>query len=115
MKEAESVKVPGRPSPPQLRSWKVAVRDEVASASGNPEAGFQWIAAVDAPGASLEALALIGEFPTLVATLSKIAAGDLGRQLTTIKEQHFKRGNYLKGRQIINISDCTRWKVHCIR
>ncbi len=40
-KEADSVRIPNLPKAPQFRSWKLATRDEVASASGDPDAGFK--------------------------------------------------------------------------
>jgi len=36
-KEADKVNIPPLPKAPQFRSWKLAVRDEIASASGDPD------------------------------------------------------------------------------
>ena len=61
-KEAESIKLSPLPSVPQFRSWKLALRDEVASASGLPELGFRWICEVEQSSCTIENLADNGLF-----------------------------------------------------
>ena len=68
-KEAGSVKIPNIPQAPAFRSWKSAVREEVAAASGYPDQGFTWISEVESPGAKIDDFADSGAFPSLDAKL----------------------------------------------
>ena len=77
--------VPPLPKAPQFRSWKLAVRDEIASASGDPDAGFAWIYQVESPDVQIEDLDNSGEFASLDAKLAegiaKVAQGDWAGRL----------------------------------
>ena len=52
-KEAEQVRIPNLPKAPQLCSWRLAARDEVGSASGDPDAGFAWTRQTELQGATM--------------------------------------------------------------
>ena len=84
-KEAESVKIAALPNAPQFRGWKLALRAEVAAASGAPEAGFIWIKRVEAKETTLEDLGDSQEFASLDAklasALAKLTTGDLARTI----------------------------------
>lgn len=41
------LQIPELPQVPQFRAWLLALRYEVATASGSPEDGFRWILEVD--------------------------------------------------------------------
>ena len=90
-KDAEQVRIPALPKAPQFRSWRLAVRDEVASASGDPDAGFAWIRQVELPEATEKSLLDSGKFASLDAKLAagiaKVAQGDLGRTINNAKEK----------------------------
>jgi hypothetical protein len=90
------VNIPPLPKAPQFRSWKLAVRDEIASASGDPDAGFAWIYQVESPDVKIEDLDNSGEFASLDAKLAagiaKVAQGDLGRAISTEKEKLAQKG-----------------------
>ena len=89
-----------------FRAWRVALRDEVAAASGRSDAAFAWDQQVESPSATMDGLGVSGfKFQRidlkLKAALAKIAHGDLGRQLTQATEDEAKRGRPLKGRQAL--------------
>jgi len=90
-KEADSVKISPMPKAPAFRNWKVAVRDEIAGASGDPDASFTWITQIEKEGITIENLASSGEFASLdaklVAGLAKIVTGDLSRTISASKER----------------------------
>ena len=93
------------PSDQGFRAWKLALRGEVASVSGDPERGFAWILQVEARGVTLATLAESGEFPTLdaklAAALSKATTGEFARRINIVKEERAVKGLLLKGRQIL--------------
>ena len=78
-KEADSVRVPQLPKAPGFRAWKMALRDEIAGASGSPQEAFAWILKVEKPGITSEELGDSENFPSLdaklAAALSRIASG----------------------------------------
>ena len=69
-KEAETVQLPALPRAPNFRSWKMAVRSEIAGASGDPHIAFQWILKVEKDGASADDFEDSGGFPSLGAKLA---------------------------------------------
>ena len=83
VKEAESVRLPDFPNPETYRSGKTATREAVRAASDRPDDAFEWILEVYDKEASHEKLREPGKFVTLdtklLAALSKVAKGDLGR------------------------------------
>jgi hypothetical protein len=42
VKEADTLKLPGFPTPQQYRAWRVAVRNEIVSASGQGQKAVRW-------------------------------------------------------------------------
>ena len=83
------------------------MRDEIAGASGDPDASFKWIAQVEKPGITIRDLANSGEFASLGAKLAagvaKVALGDLGRSISTAKERMAMKGVFMKGRQALKL------------
>lgn len=73
-KEADSIKLPDMPTPESCRSWKNQVKDEVRSASDQPDAAWLWLNEVydvNKPRKELEAtLQDPGVFTTLDTKLS---------------------------------------------
>ena len=106
-KEADKVNIPPLPKAPQFRSWKLAVRDEIAGASGDPDSGFTWIYQVESPGIKIDDLANSGDFASLDAKLAagiaRVAQGDLGRAISTAKERLALKGIFMKGRQALKM------------
>ena len=102
--EADTIKVPQLPSNQQFNAWKIALRDEIAGASGSPDEGFKWLFGVQRAG-SIEDLVDRGMFPPLDAklnaALARITTGELGRRINRHKEKHALSGRYLKGRQVL--------------
>ena len=90
------MKIPALPKAPQFRAWKLAVRDEIAGASGDPNASFKWIYQVEKPNVKIDDLADSGEFASLDAKLAagiaRAAQGDLGRSISTAKERIATKG-----------------------
>ena len=88
-----------------FRTWKLQLRDEVASASGDPDAAFRWLNEVERDSVEIEQYASSGRFPSLdaklAAALSRILTGDLLHQVNLLKERYAKMGLLLKGRQIL--------------
>ena len=78
VKEAEVVRIPSLPTVPQFRSWKLSVRDEIAGASGKPDAGFAWIMEIEKTKNGIDDLRDSGPFPSLDAKL----AASLSKALT---------------------------------
>ena len=104
-KEAETVKLPDFPSAETYRSWKTAVREAVRAASDHPDEAFAWIQQVYAKGASLDSLNDVGKFLTLdtkiLAALSRVAKGELARQILNYKETEATCGRAVRGRQVL--------------
>ena len=104
-KEAESIRLPPLPTVPQFRSWKLALRDEVAGASGQPDLGYRWICEVDQSSCTIESLADSGTFPSLdaklAAALAKITTGELSRQINVHKERFAAKSTFMKVRQVL--------------
>ena len=84
-KEADKINLLPMPTVASFRSWKIALRNEVAGASGDPDQGFKWITEVEQPGANLAHVYVIAPFHTLgaklAAALTKIMTGEFARQI----------------------------------
>jgi hypothetical protein len=105
-KEAEKVAIPAMPdSAHGLRTWRNAVRTEVTSASGKGEVAFLWIMETENPEHNFETLSDPGEFVSLDAklasALTKLAKGELGREIVQQQELAAKSSKMLKGRHIL--------------
>ena len=105
VKEADVVKLPDFPNPETYRSWKTATREAVRAASDRPDAAFKWILEVYENGASHEQLRDPGIFLTLdtkiLAALTKVAKGELARQVLNFKESEAVAGRAVRGRQVL--------------
>ena len=97
------------PAPPGFRAWKLALWNEIANVTGDPENGFKWIQEVEKTGMTFETLGHSGMFPTvdakLAAALSVAVHGEFARQIHILQEKWGNKGMLLKGRQIL-------WHVH---
>ena len=105
VKEAESIKLPDFPSPETYRSWKISMRETVRAASDQPDEAFKWLLEVYTKESTLESLRDTGKFLTLdtklLAALSKIVKGELGRRILNHKEVEASKGHAVRGRQVL--------------
>ena len=105
VKEAESIRLPDFPSPETYRSWKISMRETVRAASDQPDEAFKWLLEVYTKEATLESLRATGKFLTLdtklLAALSKIVKGELGRRILNHKEVEASKGHAVRGRQVL--------------
>ena len=105
VKEAESIRLPDFPNPETYRSWKTATREAIRAASDRPDDAFEWILEVYDKEASHEKLREPGKFVTLdtklLAALSKVAKGDLGRHILNFKETEAAQTRSVRGRQVL--------------
>ena len=104
-KEAETVKLPDFPNPETYRSWKISVREAVRAASDKPDEAFKWVQEVYDRTASMEHLRETGKFLTLdtkiLSALSRVAKGDLARQIINFKESEATANRAVRGRQVL--------------
>ena len=105
-KEAEGIKIAPIPAPQYIRTWRQRLREEVCSASGNPDEAFKWIVRVEDRDATFDEFGNSGGFVTLdtklAAALSRGLPGDLARKVEHAKEKlTMERRMLLKGRQIL--------------
>ena len=89
VKGGENINLPKSPNPETYRSRQTATREAVRAASDSPDEAFQWILE-----ANHEHLRDPGKFLTLdgklLAALTKVAKGELAREILIFKET---RGN----------------------
>ena len=89
-KEAETVKLPDFPTPETYRSWKITVREAVRAACDKPDEAFKWVQEVYERNATMELLRETGKFLTLdtkiLSALSRVAKGDLARQIISLSQ-----------------------------
>ena len=106
-KEAETVKLPDFPNPETYRSWKITVREAVRAASDKPDEAFKWVQEIYKRSASMELLRETGKFLTLatkiLSALSRVAKGDLARQIINYKESEATANRAIRGRQVLLI------------
>ena len=104
-KEEESIKLLEFPTPETYRSWRIAAREAIRSASDRPDEAFVWVQAVYSKDQTLEGLKDPGKFLTLDAKLlsaiSKVVKGELARQIVTYKEAEAAKGRAVRGRQVL--------------
>ena len=105
VKEAESIKLPENPKPETYRSWKTATREAIRAASDQPDEAFKWVLEVYDKDADHQKLREPGKFLTLdtklLAALTKIAKGELSRQVLNFKETEANAGRAVRGRQVL--------------
>ena len=104
-KEADNIILNPMPTIHHFRAWKLHLRDEVASASGNPEMGFKWVLQAERPGIAMKDLYDSTPFALLdsklAAALAKIMSGEFARQVNILKEECAAKDMLLKGRQVL--------------
>ena len=109
VKEAETIKLPDFPNPETHRSWKTAACEAISAASDQPDAALAWILEVYRKDASHETLRDPGKFETLdiklLASLSKVAKGELARQVLNFKEVEAGHERAVRGRQVLYMFD----------
>ena len=94
VKEAESIKLPEFPKTETYRSWKAATREAIGAASDQPDEAFKWVLEVYDKDADHKTLREPGKFLTLdtkLAALTKIAKGELARQVLNFKDSGERR------------------------
>ena len=105
VKEAEVVKLPDFPNPETYRSWKTATREAVRAASDRPDDTFKWILEVYETGVGHDRLRDPSIFLTLdtkiLAALTKVAKGELARQILNFREAEAMAGRAVRGRQVL--------------
>ena len=105
VKEAESIKLPDFPNPETYRGWKIVTREAVRAASDRPDEAFDWILAVYDRHAGHSSLRDPGKFVTLdtklLAALTKVAKGELARQILNFKETEAGERRAVRGRQVL--------------
>ena len=81
------------------------MRETVRAASDQPDEAFKWLLEVCTKEATLESLRETGKFLTLgtklLAALSKIVKGELGRRILNHKEVEASKGHAVRGRQVL--------------
>ena len=104
VKEAETIRLPDFPNPESYRTWKIAVREAVRAASDKPDEAFNWVQEVYEKTATNEALRITGKFLALdtkiLNALSRVAKGELNRQIINYKESEAAAGRAVRGRQV---------------
>ena len=107
-KESDKIELPSIPEGNQFRTWRIAVREAVASASRDPKAAFLWIQKVEPADTSSSDLYETDGFATLdsklASALRKVVTGALNRSINVEKEKHASSGKTMTGRQILHRS-----------
>ena len=105
VKEAETINLPEFPNPESSRSWKTATREAVRAASDSPDEAFKWILEACDKDANHESLRDPGKFLTLdtklLAGLTKVARGELSREILIFKETEASKSRAVRGRQVL--------------
>ena len=99
------MKLPDFPSPETYRSWKISVRQAVRAASDKPDEAFKWVQEVYERSTDIELLRDTRKFLTLdtkiLSALSRVAKGELSRQIINYKESEASAGRAVRGRQVL--------------
>ena len=126
VKEAETINLPDFPNPESYRSWKTATREAVRAASNSPDEAFKWILEAYDKDADHASLRDPGKFLTLdtklLAALTKVARGELSREILIFKETEATKSRAVRGRQVLYLFDqyfktnerldpCIRWRT----
>eukprot|EP00439_Symbiodinium_sp_Y106_P076373 s1894_g15.t1 len=109
VKEAETINLPEFPNPESYRSWKTATREAVRAASDSPDEAFKRILEAYDKDANHESLRDPGKFLTLdtklLAVLTKVARGELSREILIFKETEASKSRAVRGRQVLYLFD----------
>ena len=107
-KEDDKLELPNSPEGNQFRTWRIAAREAVASASRDPKAAFHWLRKVEAAAVTLEDLAETDGCATLDSkpanALRKVVTCSLGRSINVEKEKLAANGQMMTGRQLLMMS-----------
>ena len=99
------MKLQALPRAPNFRTWKLATQNEIAGASGDPQAAFTWILKVGKSGVSIDELEDSESFPTLdaklAAAITRVAQGDLSNRINLMMDRKAKAGKMVTGRQML--------------
>jgi hypothetical protein len=99
------VKFPPFPETPAYRYWCRQVESEIVSASGRGDAALGWLHEVSDPKATFESLVDSKGFTKfdlkIAAGLTKLFAGEIGRQLSQRSEDQSRTGSSIRGRQLL--------------
>ena len=105
VKEAESIKLPDFPNPETYGSWKAATREAVRAASDQPDEAFLWLLETYNKDITHDQLREPGKFlmldTKLLAALTKVAKGELARQMLNFKEAEAASLRAVRGRQVL--------------
>ena len=109
VKEAETINLPDFPNPESYRSWKTATREAVRAASDSPDEAFKWVLEAYDKDANHTSLRDPGKFLTLdtklLAALTKVARGELSREILIFKETEATKSRAVRGRQVLYLFD----------
>ena len=109
VKEAETINLPDFPNPESYRSWKTATREAVRAASDSPDEAFKWVLEAYDKDANHTSLRDPGKFLTLdtklLAALTKVARGELSREILIFKETEATKSRAARGRQVLYLFD----------
>ncbi|CAE7466628.1 unnamed protein product, partial [Symbiodinium sp. CCMP2456] len=96
-------------NPETYRSWKTATREAVRAASDSPDEAFAWVMRAYDQDANHQTLRDPGKFLTLdtklLAALTKIARGELAREVLIFKETEASNHRAVRGRQVLYLFD----------
>ena len=108
--EADEVTLPALPTASQFRARKTSVHQSVLQASGREDDRvLSWIREVETPGAKLEDIAdktkeLATRDRKVAASLTKLAQGELGRQITQGNDEAlYRECRMARGRELLCI------------
>ena len=110
VKEAETLRFPEFPTPEKYRSWRTAIREEIRAASDRPDEAWDWLLKVyEEREDKKNHMAELGNphnfvnlrLPKILAQLSKVAKGELARQILTFKDTEAQSKRVVRGRQVL--------------
>eukprot|EP00439_Symbiodinium_sp_Y106_P044258 s3960_g5.t1 len=109
VKEAETINLPDFPNPESYRSWKTATRKAVRAASDSPDEAFKWVLEAYDKDANHTSLRDPGKFLTLdtklLAALTKVARGELSREILIFNQTEATKSRAVRGRQVLYLFD----------
>ena len=103
--EAAQIEIPNIPEGHQFRTWRIAVREAIASASRAPQQAFLWARKAEESNADFASLSQAEGFATLdsrlASVLRKVATGSLRHSINVEKEKLATPDKMMTGRQIL--------------
>ena len=104
LKEADSITFSPLPPPQKFRSWKLAFKEHITSASGDPGLALRWMGDVNRATSWQELKQVkrsISLESKIASDLNKIIHGELGRKIGLLKERLATTEKLSLGRQIV--------------